>query len=90
MILNDEPNTPSLEVAAVSALVDAGAAPALELTKPIDPSNHEAWHDVEDGRIDEGDLYPFFQSSKKVWLLRPHKTSLSPHHSSGSSQDLIK
>ena len=37
-----ESNTLDPEAAAVLALVDAGADSAFELSKPIDPSGHEA------------------------------------------------
>jgi hypothetical protein len=39
---DDEPDTPDPEAAAVSASVDAGADFAFELSKLIDPSDHEA------------------------------------------------
>ena len=44
-----ESNTPNPEAAAVPALVDASADSAFGLSKPIDPSDHEAWYDVEAG-----------------------------------------
>jgi hypothetical protein len=45
MILeDDEPDAPSLEVAPVSASVDAGADPAFALPKPIDLPSQEAWY----------------------------------------------
>jgi hypothetical protein len=39
---DDKPDTPDPEAAAVSALANAGADSAFELSKPIDTSNHEA------------------------------------------------
>jgi len=51
-------NTPDPEASAVSAS-DAGADSAFELSKPIDPSDHEAWYDVEDDRYVDEDLRPF-------------------------------
>jgi hypothetical protein len=51
-----ESNPPDLEVAAVPASVDAGADSAFKLSKPIDPSGHEAWYDVEDDRFVDEDL----------------------------------
>jgi hypothetical protein len=47
---DDEPDTPSS--------VDAGADSAFELSKPIDPSDHEAWYDVEAGCYVEEELPP--------------------------------
>jgi hypothetical protein len=44
---------------AVSALVDAGADSAFELSKPIDLSGHEAWYDVEDYCFVDEDICPF-------------------------------
>jgi hypothetical protein len=46
---DDESDTPDPEAAAVSASTDAGTDSAFELSKPIDPSGHEAWYDVEAG-----------------------------------------
>jgi hypothetical protein len=47
ILKDDEPDTPDPEAAAVSALVDASADFAFELSKPINPSDYEAWYDVE-------------------------------------------
>jgi hypothetical protein len=48
VILEDnELDTPDPEAAAVSALVDANADFAFELSKLINPSDHKAWYDVE-------------------------------------------
>ena len=50
MILeDDELDTPKPKAATVSTLVNASADFAFELSKPIDPSNHEAWYDVDAG-----------------------------------------
>jgi hypothetical protein len=46
---DDELDTPDPKAAAVSALVDAGADFAFKLSKLIDPSDYEAWYDVEAG-----------------------------------------
>ena len=54
-----ESNPPEPEAAAVPASVDAGADSAFKLSKPIDPSGHEAWYDVEDDRFVDEDLRPF-------------------------------
>ncbi len=60
MILEDDgSNTPDPEAAAVFASVDAGADSAFKLSKPIDPSSHEACYDVEDDRFVDKDLRPF-------------------------------
>ena len=59
MILeDDEPDTPDPEAAAVSASVNASADSAFELSKPIDPSNYEAWYDVEASCYVEEELPP--------------------------------
>jgi hypothetical protein len=53
---DDELDTPDPKAATVSASVDAGANSAFELSKPIDPSDHEAWYDVEAGCYVEEEL----------------------------------
>jgi hypothetical protein len=59
VILNDdEPDTPNPEAAAFSASVDASADFAFELSKPINPSDHEAWYDVEAGCYVDEELPP--------------------------------
>ena len=91
MILeDDESDTPNPEAAAVSASVDAGANSAFELSKPIDPSGHEAWYDVEDDRFVDEDLCPFpplEQEGLASTLAQgqPH----SRYHSPGPSHDWI-
>jgi hypothetical protein len=44
---DDELDTPNPKAAAVSASINASADFAFELSKPIDPSNHEAWYNVK-------------------------------------------
>ena len=56
---NDKLDAPDLEAVAVSASVDAGANPAFELSKPNDPSSHEAWCDVEDNFFVDENLCAF-------------------------------
>lgn len=91
MILeDDESDTPDPEATAVSALVDAGADSTFELSKPIDPSGHEAWHDVEDDRFVDKDLRPFPPLEQEVLAStlaqgQPH----SRYHSPGPSHDRI-
>jgi hypothetical protein len=60
MILkDDELDTPNPKAAAVSTLVDASADSTFELSKPIDPSDHEAWYDVKASCYVDDDLCPF-------------------------------
>jgi hypothetical protein len=56
---DDESNTPDPKAAAISASIDASADSAFELGKPIDPSGHEAWYDIEDDPFVDEDLRPF-------------------------------
>jgi hypothetical protein len=49
---------PEPEATAVSASVDAGADPVFDPSKPVHPSSHEAWWDVEDGCFVDEDLHP--------------------------------
>jgi hypothetical protein len=57
---DDEPNCPDADAedASASASIDAGADSAFEPSKPTNPSAHELWYDVEDGRFVEEDLCP--------------------------------
>jgi hypothetical protein len=87
---DDESNTPNPEAAVVSASVDVGADSAFELSKPIDPSGHEAWYDVEDDRFVGEDLRPFPPLEQED--LASTEAQGQPHsrcHSSGPSHDGI-
>jgi hypothetical protein len=76
---DDESNTPDPEAAAVSALVDAGAHSAFDLSRPIDLSGHEAWYDVEDDCFVDEDLCPFplLEQEGLGFYARPRPASLS-------------
>ena len=92
MILeDDEPDTPDPEAAAVSALVDAGADFAFEPSKPIDPSDHEAWYDVEAGcYVDEGLPLGLEPEQEGLAASTPvHDHGHSRYHSPGPSHDRI-
>jgi hypothetical protein len=85
-----ESNTPNPKAAAVPALVDASADSAFELSKPIDPSGHEAWYDVEDDRFVDKDLRLFPPLEQED--LASTEAQGQPHsryHSSRPSHDQI-
>jgi hypothetical protein len=66
VILEDnELDTPDPEAAAVSALVDASADFAFELSKLVDPSNHEGWYDVEDDCYVDKELPPSLEPKQE-------------------------
>jgi hypothetical protein len=77
-------------------LVDAGVDSAFELRKLIDLSDHEVWYDVEDDRFVGEDLRPFLRLSRKAWLLRSPKASLTldttplGHHTIGSTNIMME
>ena len=84
MILeDDEPDTP--------ASVDAGADSAFELSKPIDPSDHEAWYDVEAGCYVEEELPPGLEPEQEGLAASTpvHDHGHSRYHSPGPSHDRI-
>ena len=92
MILeDDESNTPDPEAAAVSALVDAGADSAFELSKPIDPSDHEPWYDVEAGCYVDEELPPGLEPEQEGLAASTpaHDHGHSRYHSPRPSHDQI-
>jgi hypothetical protein len=87
---DDEPDTPDPEAAAVSASVDAGADSAFELSKPIDPSDHEAWYDVEAGCYVEEELPLGLEPEQECLASTPvHDHSHSRYHSPRPLHDWI-
>jgi hypothetical protein len=88
---DDEPNTPDLEAAAVSALVDAVADSAFRLSKPIDPSDHEAWYDVEASCYVDKELPPGLEPEQEGLAASTpiHNHSHSRFHSLRPSHDRI-
>jgi hypothetical protein len=87
---DDESDTPEPEpeATAVSASVDAGADPAFDLSKPVYPSSHEAWWDVEDGYYIDGDLRPIPPLEQEGLASAPDQPH-SRYHSPRPSLDPI-
>jgi hypothetical protein len=80
---DDKPDTPNPEAAAVSALVNASADFAFELSKPIDLSNYEAWYNVKAGCYVDKEL-PLSLKSEQEGLAAStlvHDHSHSRYHS---------
>jgi hypothetical protein len=76
---DDELDTPTL--------VDASADSAFELSRPIDPSDHEVWYDVEAGCYVEEEL-PLGLEPEQEGLAA--STPVHDHgHSPGPSHDRI-
>jgi hypothetical protein len=92
VILEDnELDTPDPETAAVSASVDASADFAFELSKPINPSDHKAWYDVEAGCYVDEEL-PLGLKPEQEGLATStpvHDHGHSRYHSPGPSHDWI-
>jgi hypothetical protein len=88
---DDESNTPDPEAAAVSASVDAGADSAFGLSKPIDPSDHEALYDVEAGCYVDEELPPGLEPGQEGLAASTpvHDHGHSRYHSPRPSHDGI-
>jgi hypothetical protein len=91
ILKDDEPDTPDPDAAAVSASVDTGADFAFALSKPIDPSNHEAWYDVEAGCYVDEELPPGLEPRQEGLAASTpvHDHGHSRYHSPGPSHDQI-
>ena len=91
MILdNNEPDSPGLETAAVSALIDVGAGSAFEL-KPIGLFPPERWYDVEAGCYVDEEL-PLGLEPEQEGLAAStpvHDHGHSRYHSPGPSHNQI-
>jgi hypothetical protein len=91
VILEDDESDipePEPEATAVSASVDAGADPAFDLSKPVYPSSHEAWWDVEDGCYIDDDLRPISLLEQEGLASTPDQPH-SCYHSPRPSLDPI-
>jgi hypothetical protein len=89
---DDEPDTPNLEAAVVSDSVDTGTDFAFELSKPIDPPDHEAWCDVGTGYYVNKELLPGLEPEQEGLAASAPVPdhSYSHYHSPGpSSHDRI-
>jgi hypothetical protein len=86
---DDEPDIPNSEAAAVSASVDACADSAFELSKPIDPYDHEAWYDVEASCYVDEELPPGLEPEQEGLAASTpvHDNSHSRYHSLRPSHD---
>jgi len=90
VILEDnKPDTPDPKAAAVSASVEASADSAFELSKPIDPSDHEAWYDVEAGCYVDEELPLSLEPEQEGSAASTLATTPLSHHTTGSTSMIM-